>query len=383
GISALGREAEQRNTLGGGRMFDRQTVDPARAELDAMLWRDAPAPASGNGNGGNGGNGAPVGGFGLGQGSSQTLSQTVGGFGGAVGTGGSQPVLNTGQSGYAPAAPAQGGVRIWTGGAVTVGEREAQTGQAKFNVRSSGVSMGADVALTPTLDLGFGGGFGEEGADIGRADTRVDSRSVVGVVYGSWRPQAGIHLDALVGFGQLDFDMQRRVSVDGSLVHGEREGDAVFGSLGLGYDRPVMTGRLSAYGRVETLNAELGAYTETGSPFWALSYEARDVESLQGVLGARYVWNYQMRDSAWSPNVRLELRREFADGGIQNLSYADWIGGPVYQIRTKGWERNELNFGVGLNRSGLDGWTLTTEAGARVSATETSASLRLALSRKF
>lgn len=372
GISALGLQADPRNRLAGGRVFDRQTVDPDRAELDAMLWPTSDAPGSRQG-GGN--DGAPVGGFGLGQG---------GGSYGGLTIDGSQSGLNTGQSGgYAPAAPARGGARIWTGGSVTIGERDGETGQAEFNVRSSGVSMGADMALSPTLDLGFGGGFGEESAEIGQADTEVDTTSVVGVVYGSWRPEAGVHLDALIGFGQLDFDMQRRVSIDGSLVQGQREGDAVFGSLGLGFDRVVMTGRLNTYGRVETLNAELGAYTETGSPFWALSYEARDVESLQGVLGARYVWNYQMRDSAWTPSVRIEYRREFADGGTQSLSYADWLGGPVYQIRSSGWDRSEFNLGLGLNRTGADGWTFATEAGARMSANEAAATLRLALSRKF
>ena len=132
---------------------------------------------------------------------------------------GGQPSANAApvQSGGA----ASNGVRFWTGGAVTIGERDADSGQAGFSVRSTGISMGVDFAVNPNFDLGFGGGFGEESADIGSADSEVDSKQFSGVIYGSLRPQSGVFIDAMLGYGSLEFDMQRRVTIDGSLVMGE------------------------------------------------------------------------------------------------------------------------------------------------------------------
>ena len=367
GVMDLGRQADQRTQLGGGRMFDQQTqIDPARAELNSRLWSSASAdgqtPA-----------GSMTGGSALGYG------LNTGSASGSVS--GGQPSAN--------AAPTQSdgaasnGVRFWTGGAVTIGERDADSGQAGFSVRSTGISMGVDFAVNPNFDLGFGGGFGEESADIGSADSEVDSKQFSGVIYGSLRPQSGVFIDAMLGYGSLEFDLQRRVSIDGSLVMGEREGEAMFGSIGLGYDRPVAIGRMTAYGRIESLDATLDAYTETGSALWALSYAERDVESLQGVLGARYVWSHEERDSTWTPSFRFEYRHEFADGGVQNLQYADWLSGPTYQIQSAGWDRSEINVGLGLNVTTADGWKVTSELGGRLSTNQTAGTLRLMVSKSF
>jgi uncharacterized protein YhjY with autotransporter beta-barrel domain len=355
GVADLARQADQRTQLGGGRVFDQQQVDPDRAELNAMLWSDA-------------GQAGAMGGRSAALGLGGNAGSAVGGL----------PATTT-PSGEA----ASGGVRVWTGGAITLGERDADTGQASFSVRSSGISLGADVALTPNFDLGFGGGFGKESADIGSADTAADSQQFTGVVYASYRPQQGVYIDAMLGHGSLEFDLQRRVTADGSLVLGERDGSATFGSIGLGYDQPVSAGRLNAYGRVESLNATLDAYTETGSALWALSYDERDVESLQGVIGARYVWSHEERDSVWVPGFRVEYRHEFADGGVQSLQYADWLTGPTYEVRSTGWDRSEFNMGLSLNVSTSDGWKVGSELGARLSSNQTAGTLRLTLSKTF
>lgn len=347
GVADLGRQADRRTELAGGRMFDQQRVDPDRAELTAMVWGDA------------------------GQ------ARFVGGKSGSLGLGG-RPSVAT-DAGEASSSS----LRFWTGGSITIGERDAETGQSSFSVRSSGISFGADVAVTPNFDFGIGGGFGEESADIGTADTAADSQQFTGVVYASYRPQQGVYVDAILGHGLLEFDLQRRATGDGSLVRGQRDGSATFGSIGLGYDRPVPVGRLNAYGRVEGLNATLDAYTETGSALWALSYGERDVESLQGVIGARYAWNHETRDSVWTPGLRFEYRHEFADGGVQSLQYADWLTGPTYEVRSTGWDRSEFNMGLSLNLSTTDGWKFDSELGARLSANQTAGTLRLTLSKTF
>ncbi|MES2835159.1 MAG: IPT/TIG domain-containing protein [Pseudomonadota bacterium] len=358
GVTELGREADLRTQLAGGRMFGRQSMaDPDRAELNAMLWRDANAEglalAGASGKAGFGSN----------------TGMGVGGLNAAP--------VQSGDGGPS------GGLRFWTGGAIAFGERDGDTGQSKFAVRSGGISLGADMAVSPTLDIGIGGGFGEESADVGVADSSVDSTSFVGVVYGSWRPRGGVYLDAMLGYGTLEFDLQRRVTADNSLVTGSRDGTAVFGSVGLGYDRPVAIGHVNAYTRIESMNAELDAYTESGSPLWALSYDARDVESLQGVLGARYAWTHEERDSQWTPSFRVEYRHEFADGGIQSLQYADWLSGPTYQIQSTGWDRSEFALDLGLNMTTTGGWTATGEVGGRFANGQTLGTLRFMLSKKF
>ena len=371
GLQDMGQQSDPRNRFGGGRMFDRQTVDPDRAALNAMLWQTSDARTGGMGSG-------QVMGFNSG-------AASAGGFaGGMTLTGAEAPASGrTLNAVGTDEADPMGGIRFWSGGAITVGDRDAESGQAELSITSSGVSVGADFALSPTVDLGIGGGFGEEHADVGQLDSKVDTSTAVAVIYGSWRPQNGIYVDAMLGYGSLTFDTRRRVTIDNSLVLGDREGTAIFGALGVGYDQPVGAGRLSTYGRLESVNAELDAYTERGSAFWALSYASRDVESLQGVLGGRYVWSSIGRDSIWTPSLRAEFRQELASGGLQTLRYADWMTGPAYEIDQDGWERGELNLGFGLNVQTRSGWTATTEIGGRFSDGQTLGTLRLSLSNRF
>lgn len=359
GLTQRGLEADQRTRIGGRQSFGQGQVDPDRAELRSMMLINAglaPAP--------NGSIGGPGSGPGLGDAT-------------GMGSGGSN--AGPGDAGSAPL----GGARFWTGGAITVGERDETTNQAKFSMQSSGISMGVDFPISPTLDFGMGGGFGEERADVGSNDSRVDSSNFAGVVYGSWRPEGGVYFDAMLGFGALEFDLRRRVGIDNSMVTGQRDGSAMFGSVGMGMDRAFSSGRINSYGRVETMNAELDAYTETGSALWALSYAERDVESLQGVLGLRYVLTHLERDSTWAPSFRFEYRREFADGGSQNLQYADWLTGPTYQVQSTGWDRSEFNTGLGLNVTTRQGWNVSSELGARFSRNQSAGTLRMMLSRKF
>ncbi len=359
GLTQLGQDADQRTRFGGRQSFGQGQVDSDRAELRSMMLANAglaPAP--------NGFIGSVVANVGLGA----DTGMIAGGS-------------NAGprDAGSAPA----GGARFWTGGAITIGERDETTNQARFSIQSSGISMGVDFPVSPTLDLGIGGGFGEERADVGRNDSSVDSSNFVGVAYGSWRPEGGAYFDAMLGLGTLEFDLQRRVSIDNSLVTGQRDGTALFGSVGMGMDRALSSGRINTYGRVEAMNAELDAYTETGSALWALSYAERDVESLQGVLGLRYVLTHLERDSTWTPSFRFEYRREFADGGSQNLQYADWLTGPTYQVQSTGWDRSEFNMGLGLNVTTTPGWNVSSELGARFSSNQSAGTLRMTLSRKF
>lgn len=275
------------------------------------------------------------------------------------------------------------GPRVWTGGVITVGERDGETGVARLTLRTGGLSVGADVSLSPNLDVGVGGGFGEESADIGELDTRVESRSLVGVFYGSYRPAPGLAIDALGGVGQLEFDSRRRVVGDGSLVMGRREGSVAFGSLSIGTDRQLAGGQFGAYGRVELMSAQLDAYTEAGSALWALRYEERDVDSLQGVFGLAFSRTNSLRSGAWTPSIRFEYRREFGEAGEQAIRYADWLSGPRYSVGDRGFERDEFSLDGGLRLNLEAGWAMGGEAGIRWDDRTTSGTLRLMLQKTF
>jgi|GEM_PF-368800 len=288
------------------------------------------------------------------------------------------------------AAPQQGGgeasnsgLRVWAGGAISLGERDATTQTAEMSISTSGVSAGVDMSLSDTLDLGVGVGFGQENVDVGVDGSRLEADSWVGVAYGSWRPRGDLFVDGLLGYGQMGLDTRRRTPVNQSLVFGERDGAVWFGSLSTGVDRTVGSTRWIGYGRVDLLSADLDAYVETGSPLWALSYEDRGVDSLQGALGLRYERDIVRGDGRWTPGLRVEWSHEFADADAQSLRYADWLDGPGFSISQEGWVRSRLTLGLTLGWTSSSGWSWYTEYEGGFTDEEMLNGLRLKAAKAF
>lgn len=275
------------------------------------------------------------------------------------------------------------GLHVWAGGAISLGDRDPTTQTAKMSITTSGISVGVDMSVAEGLDLGVGVGFGQENVDVGVADTRLEADSWVGVAYGSWRPQGDVFLDGVLGYGELGFDTRRRTPVDRSVVFGQRDGTALFGSLSAGIDRTVGAARWIGYGRMDVLDADLDGYVETGSPLWSLSYDARSFQSRQGTLGFLYERSMLRPAGRWTPGARLEWTHEFSDADAQTLRYADWLEGPGFSIGQDGWNRSRLNLGLSLGWSATNGWSWTTEYEGAFSDGEIRNGLRLKLMKIF
>ncbi|WP_010407372.1 autotransporter domain-containing protein, partial [Sphingomonas echinoides] len=272
-----------------------------------------------------------------------------------------------------------GSVAIWSGGAISIGTRDATTRRTKLSISSSGLSAGADVKLSDDLTVGAGGGVGEERTRVGTADAgHLTADTWIGAAYGSFRPTPGAFIDGVLGYGNLSFNT-RRAALGGSLAVGHRNGSMLFGSLSAGIDQS--TGRLSysLYGRAEYLNAKLRAYAETGAGVYSLTFDPRTLESLTSVAGGRATLHL----GAFAPRARFEWRHEFNQASPQLLDYAD-LGGPSqYSITTNDWLRDELQFEIGLGLNPGDGWTTGIDLGGRGGPGSRSMTLRLSATKKF
>jgi large repetitive protein len=61
-----------------------------------------------------------------------------------------------------------GEIEVWSGGAITVGRRDPDSGRAKLSVQTSGVSGGADMRVSPALTVGLGGGYASDVSKLGQ-----------------------------------------------------------------------------------------------------------------------------------------------------------------------------------------------------------------------
>jgi uncharacterized protein YhjY with autotransporter beta-barrel domain len=285
------------------------------------------------------------------------------------------------RSGGKPAGRSVGSAAIWSGGAVQVGTRDAESDRSKLTLTSSGLSSGIDVKLDEDLIVGLGGGYGAQRTKVGGGQGQVDASSWSGAAYGSFRPMENAFVDIVAGFGELRFD-NWRIAPNGALARGDRKGELRFGSLSAGYDGRGKRWTLSGYGRVEYIAATLDTYAETGARLFNLRFAEREIESVTGLLGWRASLTVPSEFGVFKPNARFEWRHEFGASGSQALDYAD-LTGLTYSIDGNDWMRDQLGLELGFDLELGGGWTFGTSIQGRAGGGGRTATTRFGVTRRF
>jgi len=275
-----------------------------------------------------------------------------------------------------------GSIGIWSGGAIDIGTRDETSQRAKITATSSGLSAGVDVKLAESLTVGVGGGYGRDMMRIDGGRARLTADSALIAAYASLSPFEQAFVDGMIGRGDLSF-ASRRLADNGSTAIGSRDGDYIVAALALGIDRPGDRLSWSLYGRGELLEADLGAYRESGSGRFDLRFDERNISSLTGTLGARFEGRQVYDFGTMRPRLRAEWSYEFSDTDAQRLDYADIAGSAFYGIDTLGWRRSQIDLTLGTQLILPSRWSFDIETGIRTGTGELSGTLRTKISREF
>ncbi|WP_158277980.1 putative Ig domain-containing protein [Caulobacter endophyticus] len=276
-----------------------------------------------------------------------------------------------------------GEVEVWSGGAITVGRRDPDSGRAKLSVQTSGVSGGADVRVSPALTVGLGGGYASDVSKLGQGLGRVEAKGWTAASYASFHPSSGAFIDAVAGIGDLTFDTHRTISTTGEIALGQRDATLRFGALTAGYDGQTGRALWSVYLRAKSIDGKLKAYAENGSEIYSLAFDQRDLRSRIGVVGGRLGLSYKIGDVVLTPRVRLEYAQEFAGIDPQRIRYADWLDGAVYELGGVGWKGERVNLELGAGAELGSGWTLDLDVGGEKAGGLTSTTGRIGAAKRF
>ncbi|WP_083300781.1 autotransporter outer membrane beta-barrel domain-containing protein [Jeongeupia sp. USM3] len=212
---------------------------------------------------------------------------------------------------------------MWIGGALNFGRRDAETGQDKFRFSTDGISVGGDYRVNDLLSVGVGGGVARDVSDIGDNGSKSEGRSGVVAIYGSVRPAESLFVDGMLGYGWLNFDVDRYITGNGRFASGSRDGNQLFGLLAAGYEYRNGTWLVSPYGRVDLMSATLDAYTESAAGLSALSYGEQTVRMTTGKLGLRGETSFDVSVGRLTPRMRIEYQHQFEGGDDARMGYAD------------------------------------------------------------
>ncbi len=247
------------------------------------------------------------------------------------------------------------GMSVWTGGTITFGH--SHDSDARFT--TSGLSMGTDFRVNDALVLGLGVGYGHEHETIGDDGTKNTGDSYGVMLYGSLQPQEGFFLDGLVGVNRLDFDAHRYASGAGGYAQSQRKGTQWIGSVNGGYEFKTSNVLLSPYVRLDLAATHLDRSDESGAGVYNLVYFKQDLSSTKAALGLRSSYAYERENFSAKPFVRVEYQRDFSNGGLASMAYADQVStGANYQYNLGVTDKNNFVLGGGADMLFLDSWQL-------------------------
>lgn len=267
--------------------------------------------------------------------------------------------LNLSSLGTNGGAPASTG--FWMAGNIGFGDRDASGGQSGIKFKTSGVSAGVDRRYSDKLVLGVGLGYARDKTEIGTDGTESRARANSLALYGSYQPpNKNIFIDALIGYGMLDYDTERfvepltEVNADPTVkpikhfARASRDGRQVFGSIAAGYQSPRERGFLwSPYTRLDFSRTRLDDVTETGAGQYALTYFKQSITNADLSLGLRAEWEHELKRGVALPYIRLEYTRNLKGDDRASIAYADLINGPRYAVPSAFHDRNALTIGAG------------------------------------
>ena len=240
-------------------------------------------------------------------------------------------------------------IAIWASGAMEFG-RMTNTGllvdSTKFS--SSGLTAGIDARVADELIVGGAVGYGLNHTDIGLKGTISEASALSGIAYASYKPTEYLFVDAVVGYGSLNFDNTRWVALDSTTVSGKRAGNSWFGSLSVTSEIRRGAFKFAPYVRLDAMTARLNQYSENGDPLAALTFQATNISSVAGVVGLR--GSVDIRDGAntYTPNLRVEYKRALDRGFTQSMFYSQAGAGEIYAINQEDTTRDIFTGAIGL-----------------------------------
>lgn len=212
---------------------------------------------------------------------------------------------------------------LWTAGSFQFGSMTPAGLSSANHFLSSGLTAGVDMRLTDHLIVGAALGLGSDRSDVGTDGSRSDATSYSGTLYASLRAFDPLFVDASAGYGLLNYDNQRWVTDDSTMVSGKRSGSFWFGGLTASLELGRGAMKFSPYARADFISATLDGYGEQGSSAELLNYDQMRFNATSGAVGLRGSIDVPTGYGIVTPNARLEYRQTAQSAYDQSMYYLD------------------------------------------------------------
>lgn len=222
-----------------------------------------------------------------------------------------------------------GKLGIFVNGNIGTGEKDDTERENGFDFDVWAITVGADYRLMDGFVLGGAFTFNDLDTDfdttstVSGGDVEADGWNLTfyGTHYGD-----NYYVDGLVGFGQSDYDLNRRIfyqpgagatnPVPGPrdrTAESDTDSDEFAVSVGGGYSLSNGAFAYGPFARLEYVTVDIDGYEESGAQGLNLRVEDQDIDSFKGVLGGEVSYSVSTDFGVLVPQARLGWVHEFAD----------------------------------------------------------------------
>jgi outer membrane autotransporter protein len=180
------------------------------------------------------------------------------------------------------------------------------TNAAGFDVRTGGVTLGADYRLSSNFVVGLLGGYAHAGVDLangGSLDVSGGKFGLYATTFGS-----GFYLDAAVIGGVSGYD-SRRATLLGR-ARGSTDGGDLSALVAGGYDWKLGGLSVGLTASFQYTWVGIDGFTEQGS-LTPLKIDDQHAESKRTALGARASYDWKVGRMVFTPELRAAWQHEF------------------------------------------------------------------------
>lgn len=198
---------------------------------------------------------------------------------------------------------------LWAGGNIDFGFLRPSSAQDRSDFRTSGVTVGADMKVRDELIAGVALAYGRDETEVEAGGSANQARAQGMMLYGSFQPVRPIQLDAMLGYGDLSFDVRRRQATDTVMLSGDRDGSQYYGSLALSATWQSTSMKLAPYARFDHVRNRLDVCRESGAATAALTSGSTNVSQDSIAFGLHAGYSLTLGRATLEPGLRIEQQR--------------------------------------------------------------------------
>ncbi|PXA88618.1 hypothetical protein DMC47_29895 [Nostoc sp. 3335mG] len=182
----------------------------------------------------------------------------------------------------------QPGGSVWGQAFGNWGTSDGDRNAAEVGRDTTGLLIGADIAVGDTLTLGLAGGYLDTDVRLDARNSSGSARTIHGLAYVGAR-FGGFGIKAGFGYARADIDTRRIVSFQGfaGTLNADYDGTLLQGFAEIGYRLPLGGGEVEPFASIAQLRVTTDALTESGGAA-ALSVAQAREDSTISTLGLRF-----------------------------------------------------------------------------------------------